>query len=128
MHLRQSSVICIVISMLVKSPPYTCDSFHHICHSVLHTRKAVSLFWEDVDFLSLLLSIETSQPCFPWYFLLPVMVLAQTVPAASCYSPVLKITEILGETSYIIHGFDLLISPLSQKMTFLLAAFQSALS
>ena len=51
------------------------------------------------------------------------MVLAQTIPTASCYSPVLKITETLAETSYIIHGFDLLISPLSQKMTFLLAAF-----
>lgn len=56
------------------------------------------------------------------------MVLAQTLPAASCYSLLLKITKILGETSYIIHGFDLLIFPLSRRMTFFLAVFQSALS
>lgn len=43
--LRRSSLICIVISMLAKSPPHTCVSFHHICCWLLCMRKAVSVFW-----------------------------------------------------------------------------------
>lgn len=88
----------------------------------------------DQSLLSVLKKAELSLLCWsrhPGLIFLelapPLRALAQASPAASCYPLVLKITPILGETSFIIHGFDLLISPLSQKMTFLLAASQPTL-
>lgn len=45
-----------VVSRLEKPPRHTCDSFHHVCHSVLHRRIAFSLFWRMLSFC----------PCFCW--------------------------------------------------------------
>lgn len=101
--LRQSSVICIVISMLVQSLPST------VMPSITFDIRLFSLFWTMLSFVSTFVDWDT--PALIFLVLAPpVMALAQTIPAASCYSPVLKITTIPGETSYIIHGFDLLIS------------------
>lgn len=62
--LRPSVVICILISMLEKFPPHTCDSFHPICHSILHMSKAVSVFWWMLSFCLCFRWLRHPSPAF----------------------------------------------------------------